>query len=182
MDESEVKTTLGDKVKATLYFYCEICGKKFGREDNLRYHKKNEHNPKPATCRICCLSFPSESKRLYHMKTEHRPMLQCEHCEYQSPRLSRLKKHMEKHSAATLQCGYCEKLLKNKCTLEIHEREHTGERPFKCEVCQKGFKSSSILLTHKKGVHKIVGPKAKSIEVTKRIRKKPLVKKVKLAT
>ena len=87
---------------------------------------------------------------------------------------------MEKHSASTLQCGYCVKLLKNKWTLEIHEREHTGERPYKCEVCQKGFKSSSILFTHKKGVHKIVGPKAKSIEVKKRSRKKPLVKKEKL--
>ena len=43
-------------------------------------------------------------------------------------------------------------------TLEIHEREHTGETPFPCDVCGKGFKSHKALYTHKTFVHKIVKP------------------------
>ena len=46
-------------------------------------------------------------------------------------------------------------------TLRIHEREHTGETPFPCEVCRKGFKSYKALYTHRTFVHKIVKPGTK---------------------
>ena len=35
------------------------------------------------------------------------------------------------------ECDYCDKIYKTKTDLVTHIRSHTGERPFKCYVCDK---------------------------------------------
>ena len=64
------------------------------------------------------------------------------------------------HIDSTFESSYCEIMLKTKQTLIAHEWEHTGEKPYKCDVCGNAYKSTSVLLTHRQGVHKIFGPKS----------------------
>ena len=61
--------------------------------------------------------------------------------------------------------------MKSKKALTAHEFEHTGERPFVCDICNSGFKSSCALYTHKTHVHKVVKPGTKP-SFEKRVRKR----------
>ncbi|XP_073341869.1 uncharacterized protein [Pagrus major] len=49
-----------------------------------------------------------------------------------------------------LKCGYCDQTFKFLSQFIIHQRVHTGERPFKCPECGKGFSKNSNLNLHLK--------------------------------
>ena len=161
---------LGEEdAKSKIYYYCDICGKKVTTATGLATHKRDIHNPAPVTCSVCGLIFPSKPKLRIHYDREHNPK-QCEHCDYKTGNTQQLERHMAKHFDPKFKCSYCEKMLKSKRALDAHERDHTGERPYECNDCGKGFKSNSVLITHRKHVHKILTPGMTPIE--KRVRKK----------
>ena len=47
-------------------------------------------------------------------------------------------------------CEFCGKVFKNCSNLTVHRRSHTGEKPYKCEMCPYSCAQSSKLTRHMK--------------------------------
>uniref|UniRef100_A0A3Q0QXG5 C2H2-type domain-containing protein n=1 Tax=Amphilophus citrinellus TaxID=61819 RepID=A0A3Q0QXG5_AMPCI len=58
--------------------------------------------------------------------------------------------YTKKGGKTVLKCGYCGRTFKFLSQFVIHQRIHTGERPFKCPECGKGFSKNSNLNLHLK--------------------------------
>ncbi|GMT15931.1 hypothetical protein PFISCL1PPCAC_7228 [Pristionchus fissidentatus] len=61
--------------------------------------------------------------------------------------------HSAKPKNKLRQCAYCSKSFSKSYRLRDHERIHTGERPFKCDLCFKTFAQKSNLVTHRNKYH-----------------------------
>ena len=57
-------------------------------------------------------------------------------------------------SRSSNQCQYCSKMLCGTRERIAHERIHTGERPYKCQQCEKSHTKMSHLTRHSRDIHK----------------------------
>jgi uncharacterized Zn-finger protein len=102
-------------------YVCKICDKLFNAPTNLNKHMRNIH------------------KKQIIGKT---PPIQQTSLTY-----SPLAKSTEK---AVLNCKYCGKKFLRKHDMKVHERLHTGEKPFKCPTCQKEFRMKQQMEDHER--------------------------------
>ena len=134
---------------------CDICGRVFKGNDPLRYHVKMAHKSIP--CSICQTMLPKNQMKT-HQRREHGigiENLQCSECGHISQTKELFNKHMRWHQEPQLKCKFCDKKLKTRTNLIAHERQHTGEKPFPCQICSARFTKEDSLRQHMRGVHKI---------------------------
>ena len=106
-------------------------------------------NAKPYGCDVCGKKFEREDLMRCHQSIEHTKDLDCYFCDYSASTTTALKKHESTHTQEKkFQCRFCDHTAKESSYIKIHERVHTNVRPYKCKDCGKGFKQQNALKDH----------------------------------
>lgn len=122
-------------------FQCQFCDARFKAAINLKLHTNTHTGERPYKCQLCDKSFAHPSNLSVHTKL------------HTQERVKRESVQSEKK----FQCPYCHTLFALAFQLKIHINTHTGQKPYVCKNCGKGFAQPSNLHVHiKKHCHKRV--------------------------
>ncbi|KAL0852696.1 hypothetical protein ABMA27_012532 [Loxostege sticticalis] len=113
--------------------------------------KKRQAIPNAASykCNTCNKEFQMKATYKAHMRF-HTNYCVCEACGKRCRNNNQLQEHKRaRHGLGRIhKCAYCEYSAATKEALTIHERRHTGERPYVCDHCGATFHRRSNLVQH----------------------------------
>ncbi|XP_063371349.1 zinc finger protein 551-like [Cydia amplana] len=100
-------------------------------------------------CPTCSKEFRMKATYKAHLRF-HTNYCVCEACGKRCRNNNQLQEHKRaRHGLGRIhKCAYCEYSSATKEALTIHERRHTGERPYICDHCGASFHRRSNLVQH----------------------------------
>ncbi|KAL1491274.1 hypothetical protein ABEB36_011894 [Hypothenemus hampei] len=131
-------------------FKCKICSFICDTREQLDSHMESKHNKH--TCEVCGKRFPFESElKTHHRKHEDIAMarFRCDVCGKTARTQTQLKVHYRIHTGERpFSCDICGKSFKQTAHLKVHMFQHTGKMPFKCKICEKSFPFQHVMEIH----------------------------------
>lgn len=124
-------------------FRCDLCDKAFRDSYILRRHKRIHTGEKPFQCNFCEKTFGTKSNLKSHIKSRHSI----------DPSARQPKRRNDR-----FKCDTCSKCFRDSYILRRHQVVHTGEKPYNCDLCDKGFATKSNLDSHKRSRHSGLKP------------------------
>uniref|UniRef100_A0A1B0FE42 Uncharacterized protein n=1 Tax=Glossina morsitans morsitans TaxID=37546 RepID=A0A1B0FE42_GLOMM len=182
------KAKLQRNLSETCDVRCDICCKIYKNPRGLSAHKFHTHmtDEEKLPCALCafktsrlaCLKNHITSKhghestkRYIKPKNEHIRSYACYFCSSKYSRKDNLQTHIrEKHAQHSKQkvenqteerphkCELCGKAFKTRRNMKMHRLIHSDEKPHQCPECGKSFRRSDKLRDHRRRVHSELRP------------------------
>jgi len=150
-----MKNTHSEGLKSHM---CITCGKVFAQAASLATHMSVHTGEKPYLCPVCGKAFADNSNMRGHIKTVHivEGEFPCQTCNRMFKSKLRLMRHercMHTDLPRPYTCHHCGKGFLVQSSLVVHERMHTGEKPFQCTICLRSYRRHNILKEHIRKMH-----------------------------
>ncbi|XP_006819601.1 uncharacterized protein LOC102806712 [Saccoglossus kowalevskii] len=159
----ELDKHIQKKHNRTKKFLCEICGEKLSTRASVRHHVRRKHadSKEILSCDKCDYITKFESRLKIHMG-KHGSEFQCELCNRTYVSSEKLEAHyktpMHKNAVNPIICEHCGYRTKKKDNFLVHMRKHTGEKPYKCNMCDYASADGSTLKKHVMAKHSNIRP------------------------
>nr|XP_015803649.2 GDNF-inducible zinc finger protein 1 [Nothobranchius furzeri] len=141
-------------VKADFVYRCETCQQTFANRSNLKIHEKHVHsNERLFECSQCDKTFKRKKDVVRHTKQVHERVMRhlCLSCGKALSSKAALSLHERTHTGTKpYECTECKARFTQNSALKMHRRTHTGEKPYACDECDARFTQKHMLAYHKR--------------------------------